>query len=344
MSSKDDVGGPETVRANVWPIFICYRQSDGRQVAERLFSLLHDVIVPVNGTQEAADDPPRLDVYFDQAAPGVSDWTALHEPYLKRARAFIVVCTPGAKIEEGSDDWVHREIDWWLENRNEAPILIDALGEDARYVPTSIAKKFSNAQRIPIIVDEWEQLDADERRGTEERTRARIVGGITQSAGSIYKQELAREKARSKELSDALAGQKRLSARLKWSFWAISGLLLLAVVAGYLARRQGTISEDRRITALSGKLAAVARSLADRSRFQLDTAVLLTAEGLQRRPNLELIETAQQLLNSVLEPMPLVPDTPTFGAVCRHTRWPSRRDRRAKRFEPRHRRSNDAGC
>ena len=39
---------------------------------------------------------PQSDVYFDQAALGVEDWAAVQEPYLKKARAIIVVCTPGS--------------------------------------------------------------------------------------------------------------------------------------------------------------------------------------------------------------------------------------------------------
>jgi hypothetical protein len=81
-------------RADVWPVFVCYRQTDGRRIAEWLFTLLNGVIVPQeNDSNDSARLAPRLDVYFDKAAPGVGDWTAVHEPYLKRARAFILVCT-----------------------------------------------------------------------------------------------------------------------------------------------------------------------------------------------------------------------------------------------------------
>ena len=229
--SDDDTIGTTQSRANRWPVFICYRQSDGRQVAERLFSLLHGEIVPVNADHSTGDDSPTLDVYFDQTAPGVSDWTALHEPYLTRARAFIVVCTPGAKIVEGDGDWVHREIGWWLAHREQAPILIDALHENDRYVPTSIAQRWPNAQRITLVPHEWDQLSVDELTATKLRTRARIIGGITQSAGNVYRQELAREQQRTTELATALAAQQQLSTWLRrlLAGMSIAGVALLAV-------------------------------------------------------------------------------------------------------------------
>jgi hypothetical protein len=205
--AEGSIPGNEGGASTVWPIFLCYRQSDGRRTAERLFTLLHGTVMPVAPGQSAGEAPPRLDVYFDQAAPGISDWTTLHQPYLKRARAFIVVCTPGAKLVETPVDWVHREIGWWIENRRQAPILIDALGQDERYVPTSIIERWPNAQRITLRLDEWDQLGANELHALEERTRMRILGGITQSAGNIYREELEREQRRTKELSVALAAK-----------------------------------------------------------------------------------------------------------------------------------------
>jgi hypothetical protein len=130
---------------NKWPIFICYRQADGKAAATRIFEMLQNQVVPLPLEHDSQEEPPELDVYFDQAVPGVDDWTNVHEPYLKRARAIIVVCTPGSKLNEGESDWVHQEIDWWLGNREIAPILVDPLSEEMRYVPDSIAAKWPNA-------------------------------------------------------------------------------------------------------------------------------------------------------------------------------------------------------
>jgi WD40 repeat protein len=233
-------------RADIWPVFICYRQTDGRRIAERLFALLSDVIVPQETyTNDSARLAPRLDVYFDKAAPGVGDWTAVHEPYLKRARAFILVCTPGAKLFEGEKDWVHKEISWWILNRQQAPILIDALGSGERYVPEAVLEKWPNAQRIEVILEEWSRLDPQQQQEVENRTVARVLGGVTQSAGAIYREELKREQERVAELTTSLAAQRKLSLRLRWFSLVLAGMLIIALGAVWLARRQQLIAESR---------------------------------------------------------------------------------------------------
>jgi hypothetical protein len=47
--------------------------------------------------------------YLDQTMPAVADWREIHRPYLEKARAFIVICTPGSNIIDGRDDWVHMD-------------------------------------------------------------------------------------------------------------------------------------------------------------------------------------------------------------------------------------------
>jgi hypothetical protein len=183
-----------------WPIFICYRQSDGTLAAERIYSLLQHQSVPIEMETSDGRESPRLDVYFDQAAPGVGDWTSVHEPYLKRARAIIIICTPGAKLNEGSEDWVHREIDWWLEQREMSPILIDPLGEGTRYVPEGISSRWPNAQRIKLIEKDWDGLNTTEKSNLEKRVREQILGAIVPSGEGFYRQELEQEKARANRL------------------------------------------------------------------------------------------------------------------------------------------------
>jgi hypothetical protein len=184
-----------------WPIFLCYRQTDGMASAARVFTLLDDQPVPVPDETDPGAAPPRLDVYFDQAAPGVEDWQAVHEPYLKRARAIVVICTPGAKLKEGKTDWVHREIDWWLANREMAPLLVDPLGADLRYVPSSIAARWPNAQRIKLIEKDWDGLTEAERIALDERVRAQFLGAIVPSAERFYRQELELEEGRAARIA-----------------------------------------------------------------------------------------------------------------------------------------------
>jgi hypothetical protein len=136
-----------------WPVFICYRQDDGGDTAGRVYELLRDQPITSPAQTDAPGASPVLDVYFDQTAPGVEDWTAVHEPFLKRSRAIIVICTPGVKCKLGDDDWVYQEIGWWLDNRETAPILVDPLGEGERWVPDVIAKRWPKAQLIELLED-----------------------------------------------------------------------------------------------------------------------------------------------------------------------------------------------
>jgi WD40 repeat protein len=281
-----------------WPIFICYRQSDGKSTAERLYSLLNGLSIPTPPPAVTLKHPPVLDVYFDQAAPGIGDWTEIHEPYLKRARAFIVVCSPGARIDEGDRDWVHREINWWLEHRGTAPILIDPLGEGERYIPKAIADKWPNAQRIRMVQTEWDRLKGAELRSLQQRTQAQIVGGITFSGETVYREELEREQERTKKLQEALKAQVTLSMWLRRSVLTVSVLSVLALGIAGIAEWQRRIAEDRRITSLSRQLAATSQLMAE-SNFRLETAALLAVEGLKRRPSPELEVTARSLLSAM---------------------------------------------
>ena len=117
-------------------------------------------------------------LYFDQdASPGGGDWTLVHEAALKRARAFLLVCSPGAYSKFGPDDWVHKELEWWIENRKTtAPIVIDPVGEGGdRYVPELVKEQWPNAQRISVEPGRWADLPDDERTRTEESPSARQV-------------------------------------------------------------------------------------------------------------------------------------------------------------------------
>ena len=114
------------------PVFICYRQTDGTEIAQWLFKILNGQRLPDSGHAATEEHGSSLDVYFDQTAPAVGDWKAIHQPRLHTSQAMIVVCSPGAVHRLENDDWVHREIEWWLKNRRVAPILIDATGEGER--------------------------------------------------------------------------------------------------------------------------------------------------------------------------------------------------------------------
>jgi WD40 repeat protein len=123
---------------------------DGAKTARLLYDLLHHEVI-----KKADGKSVRLSVYLDTKTPAVGDWRAdAHEPLLGDSKAFIVVCTPGTKLKEGRDDWVYREIRWWMKRyKNEPPILVDPLNQGPRFVPRPILKKWSGAQRLEITPD-----------------------------------------------------------------------------------------------------------------------------------------------------------------------------------------------
>ncbi len=171
-----------------WGVFICYRQVDGSEVAEWLYSKLHDR--PVLEAPATRRESPKLVVYFDQTVPAVADWTAKHQPALERAKAFLMVCSPGAAMKAGKEDWVHRELEWWLAHKLVAPILIDPLGSEGdRWVPDLIKKHWPNAQRIKVLPANWERRSAENRDRDETRAISRIVQGILESHKEIRGQE-----------------------------------------------------------------------------------------------------------------------------------------------------------
>jgi hypothetical protein len=145
-----------------------------------------------------------LDVYLDQTMPAVADWRDIHRPYLERARALIVVCTPGAKIDEGPEDWVHKEIGWWLEHRASVPILVDPLRQGIRYVPNVISGRWPDIQRIPLVEAEWTNLPEAELKEKATALRRQIVGNILPSGAAVYAAELKAERLRQQITQAAL--------------------------------------------------------------------------------------------------------------------------------------------
>lgn len=293
--------------AEQWPVFICYRQSDGMATARRLYERLHGLSLPLVEESGEATAPPELDVYFDQAAPGVEDWKSIHEPYLKRARAMLVVCTPGAKLVEGDDDWVHAEINWWLANRDVAPILLDPIGDATRYVPEAILAKYPDAQRIRIIENEWSRYTPDELKAANERLVAQLVGGIVPSGKNFFKQEFEQEQRRVAELAEALSKQRQTSGRLVWAIAAMSVLVVLSIAAVIYAFIKTGEADDARISA--------EKALAELRTTSLRNSVLSAQQYLARRDYRLAIETAAPLRAEAARPDSPIADE--SGAVDR---------------------------
>jgi len=243
-------------KPKLWPIFICYRRIDGIDTARRLLTILNK-----KQTTDAGGQLIQFDVYLDEAMPGVENWNSLQQPYLQKARAIIVVCTPGAKLYEGDGDCVHLEIDWWLENKKAAPLLIDPLKAGERYIPAQIAKRWPSIQRIELVESDWKGLDDASSEEMASVIQSKIVGAILPSGAQVYKQELDRERQRGKWVRRALL----LSVLL----------LILATISGYYAfaqRKEALLSKDITVASLldtrAAEMFAQSRLLATRQEIE----------------------------------------------------------------------------
>ena len=258
----------------LWPVFICYRRVDGSVAARRLYELLDQW-----HTVGPEGQPIQIDAYLDETMPGVADWKALHRPYLEKARALIVVCTPGAKINDGPGDWVHMEIDWWLANRQTAPILVDPLLEGLRYVPDQIARRWPDIQRIPLVEHEWKALAGAALEEKVGAVRRQVIGAVLPSGAAIYAQELADERRRSRRLKSALL---------------VAAALLIAVAAA------ATYAYTQKAAALRNERIAQASLLDSRAASLFSEASALDARrDLERARARDLTERAALVANRI---------------------------------------------
>lgn len=304
---KGAVKAPET-----WGIFICYRQVDGHQAAQWLYETLHGQPLPF--IPEGYDSPPKSDVYFDQSAPAVDDWTRVHEPALQRARAMLLVCSPAAKINEGSHDWVHKELNWWLSERDVAPIIIDPTDTGDRYIPDAVLARWPNAQRLVVQPEKWEKLKPEERNEIRVNMRNRIIGEIRESERATTYEDLEKEKKRTRELNrqrNVLVRQRKV---LVFSLLASVVAFILAVAAAWYAneqsreaRRQKDIAGKNQAEAQRQQKIALARQLVAQSELtrnqyanRLPRTVLLAVESMRRFPSFE----GDQVLRNGLSLLP----------------------------------------
>ncbi|MEM6926389.1 MAG: CHAT domain-containing protein [Myxococcota bacterium] len=181
-----------------WKAFICYRQIDGDRAARWLYDNLQGATVPVEGESRV------LEAYLDKAVPAVPDWQDVHGDALAGAKALVLVCTPGLFARIDDNDWVHKEIDWWLEQRDVAPVLVDASGEGARWIPKAVRRRWPNAQWITVDPEAWEGLSPSERETRQHDALSRILGGIAVTSTQTHRAELRRQVRVNRQLRLAL--------------------------------------------------------------------------------------------------------------------------------------------
>jgi hypothetical protein len=172
---------PQTTRGE-HPVFICYRQLDGKRFARWIYNAL------VESLKARGDDTL---VYFDQAAPATSDWTAIHRPALERACCLLVILTPGLYAEL-DDDWVHKELDWWLAHRKVTPILVDTTGEGERWIPRKIKSRWPLAQRVDLDPELWVQANEEELEQIRAQVGQQILGAMRGSRFDVAAEDFER--------------------------------------------------------------------------------------------------------------------------------------------------------
>src|SRR5262245_48204462 len=217
-----------------WPIFICHRRDDGGAAARRVYEALEGQRVAASEATEVELEP----FFAEQTSPGGPSSPDAQRPFLERARAFVVICTPGVCMDlrpEQKEDPVHGEIEWWLENRDAAPILIDAIG-NGRWIPDSIRQQWQNLQ-WRRCTKEWDSLDEPDLRRRRAELRHWIVGAILPGASELYVKELGVERERVRQRDRALLDTNRSRDGFRRAFAIATALLLVSLaLSAFLAK------------------------------------------------------------------------------------------------------------
>ena len=226
-------------------VFIAYRQGDdehpgGKPCARWLHENLQGRTLAIDG------QPADINTYWDQTAPAVGDWRDVWEGDLLTARAFILVCSDGTANRHPDQDWLYEEIEWWLNNREVAPIVVNAGDPGSAPIPPPVKERWSYIQWVNWSSDPLER----------EQTLRRILEGITLAETGVRYQELERTRRLLHETEAA-----RLDA-------------LAALNKAEALRLEAASETDAELTVLAQKYRAQIDSLADR-------AEALRAAGLQ---------------------------------------------------------------
>ncbi|MEM8557892.1 MAG: CHAT domain-containing protein [Bacteroidota bacterium] len=185
-SSTDKMDNVDTCR-----VFLCYRQIDGSRAAQWIYERLQEKIIQIG----ESDILSKIEIYRDVSAPAISNWRDIHKPSLETSYSIIVICTPGLYADKGKEDWVHREINWWLKNRKSSPIIIDVTGEGERWIPQKIINRWPNIQRIQLDIEEISKNKKSEIETIYQNIEDRIIGGIRYSRNESIFEDYERKKS-----------------------------------------------------------------------------------------------------------------------------------------------------
>ncbi len=222
-------------------VFIAYRQGDGddpegSECAEWLYDNLQGRTIAIDGKQA------RIDTYWDQVAPAVGDWREVWEGDLKTARAFVLVVSPSTAARRQPSDWLFEEIQWWLDNREVAPIIVNAGDHQNAPIPPIVKERHGYAQWVNWSADALDQ----------ERVAGRIVEGIVLAESGVRYQELERTMRLLHEAEvarlDALAALNKAES-LRLEVEAKGDVELAALGRKYAAQMNSLAADAERLRA-----------------------------------------------------------------------------------------------
>jgi len=229
---RDSLRSRRQSRYADYDAFVSYSRVDV-DLAVRLHRSLERFAKPWNRVRS-------LKIYRDMSSlsPEAGLWTAL-ERGLERSTWFILIASP----ESARSRWVDRELSWWLEHRSIDRILMVVTGDEVTW--DEEAKDF-DAQRCdwvpPALRGRFDQEPAVihvpslQRSAKEELPIEELTGTLFSVIRGIPKDEA---------FAEAVRHHRRTIRLARAGVVSLVVLLVVAVVAGLVARSQRNTAADR---------------------------------------------------------------------------------------------------
>ena len=300
--SGQESGSPKTC-----PIFIAYRDDDGREHAEWLFRHLSGRAVPL--TASDASGPPVVDAFFDKNNPPSDDFLKYNQPNLE-ARWGLFLSAPMAQLDRKAphlgEDWLYREIDWWLRKRGTSPLLIRASSKSP-YIPLEIQRKWPKAQWVELDLHALKAASDEERNERAERIIGRVLRGIADSRSGVVYEELQRQKQLGRRfLVAAIVAGVLAVAAVGLALWANKSRHEADVAAQAATKSENKAVEARKTAEYQARIAD-SRRLAAEARSSLGSghpqqALILAVEAVKATRDLgePIVPATETTLHEVL--------------------------------------------
>ncbi len=283
--------------------FISYSHAADQRLAPEVQSALHHLARPWYRRR-------ALHVFRDSTSLAVTPalWPAI-EKALRNARFFVYLASPDAARSE----WVAREIDWWLTDRDAGTLLIVLTGGDLEWDDARSDFDVERSSAIPGVLhgafrDEPRYLDlrwANHRDNVSLRVPA-FRDAMATLAATLHgraKEDLVGEDVRQHRRTMRVA---RTAAAL------LLTLTLAAATATVIATAQRNLALERQRLALSRQLAAEGTLTVIRSPNRLPLGLALAVEAFRLHPAAETERALRSLLS--LRPQPVL-EIASYGDV-----------------------------